>query len=412
MHPREVDTLGDALTELRGGGNTVVLVDHDPRLIERADHLVVLGPGAGRDGGAVVAAGPQARVRQADGAARLLGRSVPARARARRREPSAWMVVRQPTENNLSGEDVPIPLGVLAGMCGVSGSGKSTLAIDILARALAPVRLTSSVASEAVDPGAHAGIDGAPARTIHADQRRAGIRSPGAFLGVLGSLRRAYADSAGAAELGLGQDDLRPSCDACKGQGSVREDMGFLPPVEHPCDTCDGTGYRATVREVVVRGLSLPDLERLTIAEVLERWDDHDEVARPLRAASRLGLGYLALAQGARVLSGGERQRLKLARELARPVSRPTLYILDEPTTGLHALDVERLVEVLDGLVGQGHSVLVVDHDPALLASCDRLIELGPEGGPGGGRVVASGTPEEVAGGGTATAPYLREVLV
>jgi excinuclease ABC subunit A len=300
---------------------------------------------------------------------------------------------------------------VLTGLCGVSGSGKSTLAIDVLARALAPPRLTTSVAYEEVAPGAHDAIEGAPPRTVVSDQTRAGIRSPGALLGVIRALRRAYAGSAEAAARGLGERDLAPSCDACHGKGRVREDMGFLPALDRPCDACDATGYRAEARELEVRGLSLPALEALTLEQVRELWADHDEVARPLATACSLGLGYLVLGQRGEALSGGEAQRLKLSHELARAVAQPTLYILDEPTVGLHDLDVARLADALDGLVGRGHGVLLVEHHPALLARCDWLLELGPGAGPDGGRVVAAGTPERIAAGATPTAPYLRAVL-
>jgi excinuclease ABC subunit A len=276
---------------------------------------------------------------------------------------------------------------------------------------MAPPRLTTSVAYDDVRPGANAGLDGAPERVVHSDQSRSGIHTPGAFLGVVEPLRAAFADSAEAAARGLDIDDLRADCDGCKGRGSLREDMGFLPSVEHPCDACDGTGYRFELRDLVVRGRELGALGRTSLEEVLDLWGDVERIARPLRVAVSLGLGYLALAQPSRSLSGGEAQRLKLAHELARPARRPTLYILDEPTVGLHASDVDRLVTVLDGLVEQGHSVLVVEHDPVVLACCDWLVELGPGGGPDGGRVVAAGTPEAVAATDTATAPYVRAAL-
>jgi excinuclease ABC subunit A len=410
MHPSEVAELAAALGELRDAGNTVVAVDHDPTLTGLAQHLVVMGPGAGRAGGTVVAAGTPAQVRHLPAARSLLDQPPAGRVAGPRRLPAGWMRVRRPTEHNLRGDDVPIPLGVLAGICGVSGSGKSTLAIDITARALAPAKLTSSVAQTQVNQGDHEGIEGAPPRVIHADQSRAGVRSPGAFLGVMAALRRAYVAADEALARGLDEEDLVPGCDACKGRGSVRAEMGFLPSVEQPCDACEATRYRVEARSLLVRGDSLAGLERCPLEEVAERWRDREAIARPLGAAARLGLGYLALGQQSGSLSGGERQRLKLARELARPTRRPSLYILDEPTVGLHALDTRQLVAVLDSLVEQGHSVLVVDHDPQLLRCCDWLVELGPGGGPDGGRVVATGTPERVAAGSTPTAPYLRAV--
>jgi excinuclease ABC subunit A len=187
--------------------------------------------------------------------------------------------------------------------------------------------------------------------------------------------------------------------------------MGFMPSLARACDACDGTGYRADVRELVVRGHSLPDLSRLTLDAVAELWADVERVARPLSVAASLGLGYLRLGQPSHSLSGGEAQRLRLCRELVKASRTPTLFILDEPTLGLHASDILRLEAVLDGLVEAGNSVLVVEHDPALLAWCDALVELGPGGGPNGGRVIATGTPDEVARLDTPTAPYLREAL-
>jgi excinuclease ABC subunit A len=427
LHPREVDALADALGDLRDAGNTVILVDHDQRLVDRADRLTVMGPGAGAAGGRVLAEGSVGDVRRlgrergkgsgttsetgATDLADMLGPPADGPDRRRRREPTGTLVVHAPSGNNLAGEDVAIPLGVLTGLCGVSGSGKSTLAIDTIARVLAPARLTTSVAYQDIRPGAHAGISGAPSRAVHSDQSRSGIHTPGAFLGVVDPLRTAFADSAEAAARGLEATGLAPDCDACHGRGQVREDMGFLPSLVRPCDACDGTGYRLEVRELVVRGSSLPGLGGRSLADVLETWADIDRIARPLRVATSLGLGYLRLGQPAASLSGGEAQRLRLARELARHTTRPTLFILDEPTLGLHALDVARLLGVLDRLVGEGHSVLVVEHDPVLLAACDRLVELGPGGGPNGGHVIAAGTPEAVAAGSTPTAPYLAAAL-
>ncbi|MET7653911.1 hypothetical protein [Streptomyces sp. NPDC005486] len=411
LHPRETDVLGDVLEELAERGNTVVLVDHDSRLVARAGHVVVMGPGSGREGGAVVAAGPTGEVVRDPAARGLLRRPLPGRVSGPRAEPTGWMTVRAPVENHFDGRDVAIPLGVLTGVCGVSGAGKSTLAIDIVARALAPKKLTTSAAATPVAPGAHARIEGAPRQVRHADQSSTGITSPGAFLKILTPLRAAYADTDAARERLLAADDLQPRCDACKGKGAVTEDMGFMPAVHRPCDACEATGYRAEVRELVVRGHSLPALERLTAQEVLEVWADLEPVAVVLRAAVALGLGHVSLGQTGVALSGGERQRLKLVREIAKPATRPTLYILDEPSAGLHDADVEQLVHALDGLVRRGHSVLLVDHDVRLLACCDRLLEIGPGGGPDGGRVVAEGTPEDLAAGSTATAPYLREVL-
>jgi excinuclease ABC subunit A len=339
-----------------------------------------------------------------------LGRSATTAAGARR-EPTGWLTVRAPRENNLSGEDVSLPLGVLAGLCGVSGSGKSTLAVDTLGRALAPRKLTSSVAYERVDPGRHDDIVGAPSRTVVVDQAAQGVTSPGALFGVSSALRKAFAASDAAVAAGLTDKDLAPRCDGCHGRGFIREDMDFLPTVSYACEACEGSGYTAEARVLEVRGRNLPETEALELAEVLDSWHDEEAIARPLELAIELGLGYLVVRQPAATLSGGELQRLKLVAELAKGRSEPTLFILDEPTVGHQAQDVARLIGVLGRLVESGHSALVIDHQPALLAACDWLAELGPGGGPAGGRIIAVGTPEELAKAATPTAPYLREAL-
>jgi excinuclease ABC subunit A len=409
LHPSEVAALGDELVTLRDQHNTILVVEHDRELIERADDVVVLGPGAGRAGGRVVARGGRDELARTPHAW-ALGHSE-AGVRRDRRTATGELVIKRPRENNLAGEDVTVPLGVLVGLCGVSGSGKSTLAVDTLGLALDPPRLTTSVAYERVEPGAHDGIEGAPGRTVVVDQAAQGVTSPAALLGVSAALRRAYAASDAAAAAGLGDKDLTPRCDACHGRGLLVEEMGFLPSVRRPCDACAGTGYTAEVRELRVRGSSLAELEALTVEEVLALWADHDRVARPLATAAELGLGHLVLRQPGFALSGGELQRLKLVKELMKERPEPTLFILDEPTVGQSARDVTRLSAVLHRLVARGHTALVVEHNPQLLAACDWLLELGPGAGPRGGKVIAAGTPDRLARGRTPAAPYLREAL-
>jgi excinuclease ABC subunit A len=315
-------------------------------------------------------------------------------------------------ENNLSGDDVRVPLGLQVGVCGVSGSGKSSLVIDTIGLALAPPKITTSVASrDRIEPGAHDAIEGAPKRAIVADQSRAAITSAGSYLGLVESLRREYAASDDAIELGLTDADLARGCDACGGRGSWTERMWFLPAISHGCEACDGTGYRREAASLVVRGHSLADAETMTIEELASDWGDVAAIARSCDAAMRLGLGYLVVRQPGWSLSGGEVQRLKLARELSKKTTAPTLYLLDEPTVGLHATDVAVLAKALDEVVADGHSVLLVEHDPLLLSSCDWLIEIGPGAGPDGGRVIFQGTPEDLAKAGTPTAPYVRAVL-
>jgi excinuclease ABC subunit A len=328
-----------------------------------------------------------------------------------RRHPSHWLTIRGARANNLRGGDVRLPLGVLAGVCGVSGSGKSSLLIDTLGRTLAPKKQTTSVAYEPVDPGEHDAIEGAPARTILVDQARAGVVSAVDYLELSRPLRELYAATEDAQALGLDEKQLARSCSVCKGNGALRIDMGFLPDVYVPCETCHGTGFVPEAQDVQLRGVRLPELLARTIDQVHELLGAEEALARPLSAARSVGLGYLVLRQPGYALSGGEAQRLKIAKELCRKTTEETLYILDEPTVGQHLEDVARLIDVLHKLVSAGHSVLVVEHHPHLLAACDWLVELGPGGGPEGGQVIAAGSPEELAYGVTPTAPYLREVL-
>ncbi len=430
LHPAEVEALLGALLDLRGsgttddgyGGNTVIVVEHEPLIMRAADHLIDMGPGAGRAGGQVVAQGSPAEVMKTETiTARWLRgeQDTLATIYARpRKEPHGWMVVRGARANNLSGEDVPIPLGVLVGVCGVSGSGKSTLVMDILGRALVPKKYTTSVAQEPVDPGAHDAIENAPPRALLIDQTRAGVHSPADFLGLKEELIRMFAESADAQALGLDTELLSRRCSACGGRGTQRIDMGFLPDVNESCETCQGTGFLPEAWQVRLGGVSLPEVFGLTIDEVFERFGADEQAANmrfPLAEARAVGLGYLVLRQPGYTLSGGEAQRLKIAAELARGAGRKapegTLYILDEPTVGQHLEDVARLAGVLHRLADTGHSILVVEHHTHLLAACDWLIELGPGGGPRGGRIIAAGTPETVARAATPTAPYLREVL-
>ena len=399
LHPREVDALAGALCELRDAGNTVITVEHDAGVIARADHVIEIGPGSGADGGRVVYAGPLA------GSA-----SPPAFVARDRREPTAWMTVRGARSNNLVIDELRVPLGVLVGFCGVSGSGKSSLVVDTMGLALAPPKLTTSVAGEQYEPGEHDAIDDAPARTVVADQTRSGITSAGGALGITRALRAAYAQSDAAVAAGLTEADFSAGCDACSG-GVVVEGMGFLPAVSRTCDVCDGTGYRAEVAEIVVRGRTLPELEATTIDDLAGTWHHVPAIGRACDAARRLGIGYLVVRQSGWSLSGGEAQRLKLAAELAKKAIKSTLYLLDEPTVGLHPRDVAVLAVALHEVVDAGHSVLVVEHDPSLLAHCDWLIEMGPGAGPRGGRVIAEGPPEMLARAETPTAPFLHRVL-
>ena len=388
LHPSEVQALLDALVELRDEGNTVIVVEHDPLLMRGADHLIDMGPGAGAAGGYVVAQGKPEHVERCD---TITGAWLRGERRIDlhrpRREPRGWLVVRGARGNNLRGEDVHLPLGTMVGICGVSGSGKSTLVTDTLGRALAPKKYTTSMAFEPIDPAPYDAIEGAPERSLVVDQSRAGVVSPASFLDLERPLRLLYADSEDAHALGFDEGQLGRQCSVCGGSGAITLDMGFLPDVHVPCESCRGSGYLPEAWEVRLRGRALPELLSLTIEEVHSLWRDNDNIARPLARAMEAGLGYLVLRQPGYTLSGGEVQRLKIIKELGHKASQGMLYILDEPTVGQHLDDVARLAGVLHRLVDDGHTVLVVEHHPHLLATCDWLVELGPGGGPDGGHV-------------------------
>ena len=406
LHPTEVSALARTLTELRDAGNTVIAVEHDPTFIRAADEVIEIGPGAGRAGGRLVDVRSDESVTRA-----ALEGCVTIGRRDARRTPRAWMHIAGARENNLRDLDVRIPLGVQVGVCGVSGSGKSSLVVDTLGLALAPPKRLPGVGTVRTERGECDSISAAPARTITADQSRAAITSPGMFLGLIDAVRKAFAASETVTEQGITIKDLVYGCDACRGKGSVQEAMWFLPAVTQSCDACNGTGYRREVATLTERGRSLADIEGLTIAEVVDEWGDVDAVRRVGDAALALGLGYLVVRQPGWSLSGGEAQRLKLARELARRTKSEALYILDEPTVGLQMTDVAGLARALDAVVDAGNTVLVVEHDPALLSTCDWLIELGPGAGPDGGRIIFEGTPEQLAKADTPTASYVLDAL-
>ncbi|UCG37363.1 MAG: ATP-binding cassette domain-containing protein [Candidatus Bathyarchaeota archaeon] len=414
MHPSEVEALLSALVELRNEGNTVVLVEHDLMLIKAADNIIDMGPGTGVSGGEVVAVGqPSSMMRRNTVTAEWMRgeRRMDLKRAGQTQISPRWLEIRGARAHNLKGETIRIPLGMLVGLCGVSGSGKSTLLIDTVGRVLAPKKITTSVAYEPMKPGKHDTIEGAPSRAILLDQARKGIWSPGQFLGLFKPLLRSYAESDDAKALGLNEKELSRPCSACDGRGSIRIRMGFLPDIYSPCDTCRGTGRSPEAWEVRVKGLAFPELNSLTIDEVHKLFGHEPAIRAKLEAAREVGLGYLVLRQPGYTLSGGEVQRLRIAKELSKKTNAETLYILDEPTVGQHLEDVNRLIKVLRKLVHKGHTVIVIEHHPHLLASCDWLIELGPEGGPNGGRIIASSPPENVANKNTPTASYIRSVM-
>ncbi|HEY8427031.1 MAG TPA: excinuclease ABC subunit UvrA [Sandaracinaceae bacterium] len=402
LHARDNERLIGTLKRLRDAGNTVLVVEHDEATIRAADHVIDMGPGAGRLGGHVVASGTVGDIERAPESptGRWL-RGERTLVRRGRRAPSGWLVVEDARTHNLQGVTARFPLGVLTCVTGVSGSGKSSLVVDTLlplARAAVtgatidpvPARLTGAEALDKV-----VAIDQAPiGRTPRSN--------PATYSGVLDAVRELFASlpEARARGYGAGRFSFNVKggrCEACAGEGVRRVSMHFLPDVFVTCEVCGGRRYDRETLEVRYRGLSIADVLDRTVEEALELFEVVPKIRDRLRALASVGLGYLQLGQAATTLSGGEAQRLKLASELARKDTGRTLYVLDEPTTGLHFSDVEVLVAALDELVERGNTVVVIEHDLDVIRLADHVIDLGPEGGEGGGRVVATGTPEEIA---------------
>ncbi|MFO7172161.1 MAG: excinuclease ABC subunit UvrA [Bacillota bacterium] len=405
LHQRDTAHLIDLLRRLRDLGNTVVVIEHDLELIRAADHIIDLGPGAGRDGGKVVAAGPPAEVAQV--AASVTGRflagveSIPV-PRVRRPGSGAHLVIRGARAHNLKNITVRLPLGKLVAVTGVSGSGKSTLLFDIVDRA---ARQRFYGAGD--PPGEHDGIDGWEHldRVVTIDQEpilRTSRSNVATYTDVFAAIRKVFAALPDAKALGLTESHFSFNvsggrCERCQGAGVVTVAMQLLPDAEVRCPACRGRRFREEVLAARYQGYSIADVLDLTVEEAARLFAEVAPVRDRLSLLVECGLGYLTLGQAVATLSGGEAQRVKLAKELGRRGAGRTLYLLDEPSRGLHPADTARLVRVLQGLVDAGHTVVVVEHNLDVVKVADWVIDLGPEGGEAGGEVIAEGTPEEVA---------------
>jgi excinuclease ABC subunit A len=430
LHPRDNRILLGALQDLSDKGNTLVVVEHDEETIRHAEHLIDIGPGAGKRGGTLVAEGTAADLASAP--ASVTGRLLAAPLRhplqpRRGVVPEApALAIRGAALHNLQLVDVAVPLQRLVAVTGVSGSGKSTLARDVLLANLLFVNQRQG------RPDWHgvAQIDGWPAidRVLEVDQTPIGKtpRScPATYIGFWDAVRRLFAETLeakargyAAARFSFNTGDGR--CRTCEGQGLRSIAMSFLPEVKVPCEACRGRRFNAETLAVTWRGRSIGDVLAMEVDEAVDFFGSMPQIAHPLELLQDVGLGYLTLGQPSPTLSGGEAQRIKLVTELSKvrdDVGRRgqkaphTLYVLDEPTVGLHMADVEKLIRVLHRLVDGGHSVVVIEHDLDVIAEADWVIDLGPEGGSDGGRVVAAGTPEQVVAAGTHTGQALAPVL-
>ncbi|MFW6449112.1 MAG: excinuclease ABC subunit UvrA, partial [Halobacteriota archaeon] len=420
LHQRDNDRLLNTLGELRDLGNTLVVVEHDDETIRRADHVIDLGPGPGKRGGEVVAAGPPEAVMATEGSITgdyLAGRrEIPVP--DERREPDGAVVVRGARQHNLDDLEVEIPLGAFVAITGVSGSGKSTLMHDVLYKAIA----REMHGNTSVEPGDHDGIDGLEdiesARLI--DQSPIGRTprsNPATYTGVFDHIRERFAETKLARQRGYERGRFSFNvkggrCEDCGGQGTVTIDMNFLSDVHVPCETCDGRRYNEATLEVEYKGETIADVLDMSVEEALAFFEHDAPIERRLRLLDDVGLGYMRLGQPSTTLSGGEAQRIKLAEELGKTHGGDTLYLLDEPTTGLHSADERKLIDVLHRLVDAGNTVVVIEHELDLVKNADHVIDLGPEGGDAGGRIVATGTPEEIAHEDASyTGRYLRDLL-
>jgi excinuclease ABC subunit A len=421
LHQRDNDRLISTLRRLRDLGNTVIVVEHDEDTIREADHIIDLGPGAGVRGGKIVAQGSLADILAVEDsltAQYLSGRAkIPVPKRRVAPQASAWLRITGARENNLRGITAAFPLGCLTCVTGVSGSGKSTLVDDILRRVL-----FRHLYRAKERPGRYAAIHGLDQidKAIVIDQTPIGRTprsNPATYTGAFGPIRELYA-TLPAARI-RGYDSGRFSfnvkggrCESCEGDGMKKIEMHFLADVYVECEVCRGRRYNRETLEITYKGKNIADVLDMTIDEAARFFRNVPQIADKLHSLEDVGLGYLHLGQSGTTLSGGEAQRVKLAAELARKATGRTVYILDEPTTGLHFADIHKLLEVLTKLRDAGNTLIVIEHNLEVIKSADWILDLGPEGGEGGGEIVAQGPPEEIAKiAQSHTGRYLRRML-
>lgn len=421
LHQRDNDKLIATLKSLRDLGNTVLVVEHDEDTIRQADYLLDIGPGAGVHGGQVVAEGTPAQV--AKNPDSITGRflsgadSIPVPKKRRTIEKDKKLIIRGAKENNLKNIDVAFPLGLITVVSGVSGSGKSTLVNDILAK-----ELSARLHRAQTVPGAHENIEGISQldKAIIIDQSAIGRTprsNPATYTGIFTPIRELFASTPEANIRGYkaGRFSFNVKggrCENCQGDGMIKIEMHFLPDVYVVCDVCKGKRYNREALEITYKGVTIADVLEMTVEQAAKFFENVPSISRKLETLVEVGLGYIRLGQPATTFSGGEAQRIKLASELSRRATGKTLYILDEPTTGLHSADVKRLVEILQKLVSGGNSMVIIEHNLDVIKTADHVIDMGPEGGLGGGMVIAEGTPEEISKNPSSfTGSYLKPLL-
>ncbi len=419
LHQRDNARLISTLERLRDLGNTVIVVEHDEGTMRAADHIVDLGPGAGEHGGRLVAEGPVDDVMAVEESltGRFLTGAEEIPVPRKRRRPSGYLEVEGASQHNLKKVNVKVPLGAFCAVTGVSGSGKSTLVNEVLYKAVA-----NRLHRAKQRPGAHKRISGLDQidKIINIDQSPIGRTprsNPATYIGLFDQIRDLFSRTQEARARGYkpGRFSFNVKggrCEVCRGDGQIKIEMHFLPDVYVPCEQCHGKRYNRETLEVRFKGRTIADVLAMTVEEALDFFQHIPKIKRRLQALHDVGLDYVKLGQPATTLSGGEAQRVKLASELSKIATGKTLYILDEPTTGLHFADVRRLLEMLDRLVESGNTVVVIEHNLDVIKTADRIIDLGPEGGEEGGRIVAHGTPEQVAAKeGSYTGRFLAEIV-
>lgn len=420
LHQRDNEKLLKSLEELRDLGNTVIVVEHDEDAMRRADYLVDMGPGAGEHGGEVLAAGTPEEVMANERSVTgkfLKGELTIPVPKKRKKPERGWLTLTGACGHNLQNVTLKVPVGLLNVVTGVSGSGKSSLVIDTLYAAMA--RTVNRATTQMPLPYDHIENLEAFDKVIMVDQSPIGRTprsNPATYTGIFTSIREVFGQTQTARERGYTSSRFSFNvkggrCEACQGDGIICMQMQFLPDVYVPCDVCHGRRYNRETLEVTYAGKNIADVLEMTVDEALPFFDAYPKIKRVLQALVDVGLGYIKLGQSATTFSGGEAQRIMLAAELARPETGRTLYILDEPTTGLHFKDVLQLLAVLRRLTDQGNTVLLIEHNLDVVKCADYVIDMGPDGGEDGGRILAEGTPEEVAKANSVSSPYLKRIL-